>query len=592
MSPFIVRGDALEPSQPACATPDDDLSQTRLLSASESHVLLTDESEIASVISLLSISRAMGTVSFDVDEDCQCSYDPTHAELAPGPRLLIAYGFANSRNEGIWQIELQGPYSLVRFRLGPEERLSQGRFRFPTSIECIYRRSERRVQAPPGALLRIQRHGDHGTCERPLRDIGMKGLQFVLEPSDQFVVGEQFLAEVSWKHGRTVSLRAEVRHVYRSGPPDLCGVLIAPCSSDDTVLWTQEVCGLMYPETMDAKFVAPEQIWDLYDASGYFGLDGRHGSDFAHLRKTFSETSQKLANAPQLSCRIVRQYCGQVQAAISLLRCWSTAWIGYQAARRPMHGPLLLSGNAVLRDMFVHAYESIRHLQNLRWHVSYIRKDARFSKLACFDFATSRLGTPHIAVVPFRAMRMSCATQPGFSNSRATVGLAQPNELQSILDAYARHFPEPYLDAYDLVAERFTLAAFASEWQQAGLLRRRVALVARHGTTPCAAAVLDMVEPGIHLVGLLDAVHVIALNADGRRCFPALLTRVQEEFASHGRSEFVLFEETGEPAYALALGAIDMGEADQVFISAALTSEFLDHISRITAPRFTNLDSI
>ncbi len=129
------------------------------------------------------------------------------------------------------------------------------------------------------------------------------------------------------------------------------------------------------------------------------------------------------------------------------------------------------------------------------------------------------------------------------------------------------------------------MTALKSAWAEADLGRDRAILVARLRGRPVAAAVLDAAEKGIHLVGLLDSVHLIALRPEARAFFPELLVAAQRYFAGRGHAKFILFEETGDHDYTRPFDAKDLGEADQIFFSAALTPEFLDYVAFITAPR-------
>lgn len=566
-------------------------SQTHLRVHVPVSVTVTDRARILSILTSLSASRALGTIRVvDANPPLGELDAPGAVELAPGPCLLVAAGFRATAEDCVWAVELKGQFSLVRFELAQKDRKARGYFTVPDAIECVYRRSERRASAPPAAIVRFQQqNGRAGWRERILHDVGFGGLQFVTEAGDQFCVGDQLLsAEVTWKHGPRIAILAEVRHISDSEVPTqkLCGVSLCPLSDAETDTWYQEISCLLHPNTMDASMVDPVELWDLYAASGYFGLDGRAESDYAHLKSTFPSISAKLEPAAEVSCRIVRAHQGRVEATISLLRNWSGGWLAYQAARRRERNPLVLSGNAVLRDIFLHAYETVQQCKSLYWHVTYVRKDARFSNLAYRDFAMPRIDNRSVAMVPFRAMQVFCAETKSIAPHRdLDIGLAEPRELHQVLGALADRFPVPYLESYDFVPERFELNELRHDWERRQLLRLRKVLVARRRGVPCAAAILDMVEPGIHLVGLLDSVHLVELHPKGSTEFPALLQATRCACADHGRKEFMLFEESGDPSAAIALGARDLGEADQIFISAGLTAEFLDHISAITAPR-------
>ena len=440
--------------------PDDEHlrpSGVRQLVAHPESVRVSDPQRIRAVFSTLAGARATGTVRIiedqrDSDQELG-SLEPV--ELAPGPRLLIAAGFRDSGCHFPWLVELQGPYSLVRFQLDPAAHLAHGLFMLPVEVECLYRRSERRISAPPGAAIRFAREGSPSLrIERPLLEVGFRGLQFPTQPEDHFFRGERLLAaEVTWKHGSTIPLVAEVRHVSDSDRPGegLCGVCILPHTAAHADSWQQEISSLFHSSTAEASFAAPEQLWKLYEESGYFELGGRSASEFEHLKAAFANASLKLDRAPELGCRIIREHRGRTEAAMSLLRCWSGAWLLYQGARRQDGNPLALSGSAVLRDMFLHAYEVVQQSAQLRWHVTFIRKDARFSRLSNYEFAVGRIDEQRVSIVPFRAMEVACdkplvtVTSPNHA-----IDSAQSEDIRPIVDALAARFPAPYLEAYDL----------------------------------------------------------------------------------------------------------------------------------------------
>lgn len=271
---------------------------------------------------------------------------------------------------------------------------------------------------------------------------------------------------------------------------------------------------------------------------------------------------------------------------MTLLRAWSGAWLAYQLARRQEENPLALSGNAVLREMYQHAYETLQQNSDFRWHVSYVRKDARFSRRICCDFADRFDNSTNVAVVPFRAMEVDCHPPLAVTNgTQVEVYPANPTAILAALDVLGQSFPEAYLDAYDFNPDSYDLSEVKTAWVEAGLNRERQWLVARSQGIPTAVAILDLCSEGLHLVGLLDSVHLVALRSNAVACFPALLRSAQDYYRRRNKRKFMLFEETGDATYAASLGIRDLGAAEQIFVSSKLTPEFLDHICQITSPR-------
>ena len=348
----------------ATSRPEAYPSHIRELVPQPAALRIEDADQIRAIFATLSTAHAMGAVRVvHADKGANDNLaSPAVAKLALGPRLLVSAEFWDNARQRPWLVELQGLYSLVRFQLEPDARLEGGRFLLPAELECVYRRSERRVSAPPSAKIRILRAQTPETwLERPLRDIGFRGLQFVTHPGDLFYPGERFCAaEVTWKHGPRIPLTAEVRHVSLSDLPNegLCGVSVDADTGAQAEIWQQEISSLLHPDTTLASPAIAGQLWELYDVSGYFGLDGRKSSDFERCKLAFEISREKLARAPHLGCCVVREHRRRAEATISLLRCWSGAWLAYQGARRHDNSPLGLSGNSVLRDTFLHAYET------------------------------------------------------------------------------------------------------------------------------------------------------------------------------------------------------------------------------------------
>jgi hypothetical protein len=236
--------------------------------------------------------------------------------------------------------------------------------------------------------------------------------------------------------------------------------------------------------------------------------------------------------------------------------------------------------------MFFHAHELAQQDPNLHWNVSFVRTDAKFTHLSNFEFVRSRQSDRAAAIVPFRAIEVSCEKRRPLGRlRRADVAPASPRESRWIATTLATRFPRPYLEAYDFVAERLELQQVKPLWAAAGLRRDRAILVVRHNEQVMAAALLDLVEPGMHLVGLLDSVHLVALHTEGVHYFSRLIEAAISYYAERGWRKFVLYEETGDDSYTSGFDVRDLGAANQLFMAASLTPEYLEHIAAITAPR-------
>ncbi|MGC4067060.1 MAG: hypothetical protein QM784_20965 [Polyangiaceae bacterium] len=546
---------------------------------------------IRSVLASLCTERATGCVrAWEGTADRSSRLAPRErvahfVQLVMGPRLLVSAACPLP-----WVVELQGAYSLVRFVLRSKDVLGDGTFALPTELERIYRRADRRVGAPPSARIRLMRaRGEGKWLERPLRDVGFGGLRFDATESDDFFPGETSLrAEVTWKHGSSIPVEVTVRHVSMApaAAGTVCGVLVEPATEDSRRRWLEEVSGLLHPRTELATADALESLWELYEASGYFGLDGRNASDFIRVKPDFLRAFERFSRAPSLGSCVIQGARGKLEASMSLLRVWSGGWLAYQGARRQGDCPLSLAGNGVLKDMFFHAHELAQQDPCLHWNVSFVRTDARFTHLSNFEFVKNRQTGNRAAIVPFQAIEVACVKRRTVRGGRnVVVSPATPRECRWIATTLALGFPRPYLEAYDFVADRIELKDIKPLWSAAGLERDRAILVVRQNGQPMAAALLDRVEPGIHLVGLLDSAHLVSLHTDGHRYFAHLVEAAIAYYADHGWRKFILYEESGDGSYLSGFDVRDLGAANQLFMEASLTPEYLEHISAITAPR-------
>jgi hypothetical protein len=163
---------------------------------------------------------------------------------------------------------------------------------------------------------------------------------------------------------------------------------------------------------------------------------------------------------------------------------------------------------------------------------------------------------------------------------------AKPAEIGGLLRFLARSRPRPYVEALDLVPERFDLASIKAIWGRAGLARERAVLIARRDQQPLAAAVVEAAEDGLHLFHLLDAVRLYPLAPGGEASFCSLLKEARSWYLRKGKEVFVCLLE-GDTLLPTDLleGLRDLGLADMSILSAELLPELLEHIHAITVPR-------
>ncbi len=542
---------------------------------------IRDPSRIWATLSALVEAHARGHVSVESHGRPQRSV----ACVVSGPHLLTTAEFALSCAGEDWTVCLDGPVSEVRFSLRPAERGPTGQFHPPNCLFVTFRRSERRVPAPPGTRVTFLFEGRE--CERRVRDIGYHGLAFTLEPGDEarFAPGTWLSnVEVSWKHGPTLELDLLVRHLT---PPGGCGAEAHFGSASDRRRYLTEVTSVLHPHTIEGALVDAEQLWQLYAASGYFSLGGRDPVEFAKVRDAFGGALARLARAPELATIVARPGRGRIEASMIMLRAWSRAFVAYQGARYGTSSPFGLAGNRVLLDMYLHAYESVEAHPDWDWHVTYIRKDARFTALANLSFAQAFTDNRRASVVPFRAVEIDTGLLVEQASHDFQIDRASSAEEQDVVMALEDFFPAPMLHAYQLSPADFELCSIGRVFRQHDLVRRRTLLVVRQRGRAELAALVDLVEPGVYLAGLLDAVHLVPLGARAKEAVIPLMEAVRRFYQNRGVERFMLFDEHDHMAH-LAPGTYrDLGLAYQLFVARELTAPFLDHLHAITAPRWT-----
>src|SRR5262249_52722598 len=147
----------------------------------------------------------------------------------------------------------------------------------------------------------------------------------------------------------------------------------------------------LYPATR-AIGDGGEELWEVYQRSGYFALSGKEPRVFAQRQLEFQEAGRKLARAPELGCRVVWSSPRGVECTVSVNKVYRYSWLGHQMARRPTQtGPDAASASLVpasapigvpqgasssakeaLRETFLRAFEAAHADPDIRWFVGYI----------------------------------------------------------------------------------------------------------------------------------------------------------------------------------------------------------------------------
>ena len=460
----------------------------------------------------------------------------------------------------------------------------------PAMIMRLRHRWFRRASVPVGWTVSFQHPPRPSVVRCVLRDVSYSGLSFWAEPhADRVYPGlslDEF--EVAADNGTPLRLRGEVRFVTHGArlQPALCGMRIHPQGATEEARWHDLVTQCLHPTTRSHHRWS-EACWELYEKCGYFRLSDKTPAFFAPLKQAYLRTSQQLSETPDIGCHAVWPVSAKdLQAAGSVLKVYHGSWFGFQMAKIPGNTPDGVPAGRVLRDMHQRAYETAQLDPDLRWLIAYCQDKEIWSRLAHRDLPARYAPSERACVVRFRALEVPCAGPSQPLPEGLEISPAKPAEIGGLLRFLARSRPRPYVEALDLVPERFDLASIKAIWGRAGLARERAVLIARRDQQPLAAAVVEAAEDGLHLFHLLDAVRLYPLAPGGEASFCCLLKEARSWYLRKGKEVFVCLLE-GDTLLPTDLleGLRDLGLADMSILSAELLPELLEHIHAITVPR-------
>jgi len=516
---------------------------------------------------------------------------------APGPRVEIAA--VHGGRAGGLVLAFDGPPPPPPFRVELGHFNSVFSFRIDAGVardrhlECARpdhltrqrTRLHRRAPAADGATVSF-RHPvwPDLVVDRPLVDVSFGGLAFRSDgPEDTIFPGlEVPEVRVTWPGRGELLGCGEVRHV--SDDRAQCGVRLILASTEAHAAWTAAASERLYTHTA-AGVEAPTELWELYARAGYFELSGKNEQEFAARRAAFAAANQRLRQAPEIGCQIGWPSPRGLEAAVTMLKPYARAWVGFQLARRRDGAPTA-EPRQILREVILHGYEYPQRDPDFEWLVTWVQTSGRFSRRLMHDL-TSRFGDlrDQAAIVRFRALEGRTDRPLAVPDGGLDVGPPRDGERLRALAAIRATRPWPYVAAHDLVPDRFELTAVCDRWRAAGLARERAMLVARRGDRAVAAAVLELAEDGIHLFALFDVVHLYAIEVGGATAFPTLLEAARGWYAARGKATFVYFCEEEAAAPELTAGLVDLGAADMTVLAAGLLPDQLEHAWEITAPR-------
>ncbi|QSQ23277.1 hypothetical protein JY651_50795 [Pyxidicoccus parkwayensis] len=355
-----------------------------------------------------------------------------------------------------------------------------------------------------------------------------------------------------------------------------------------------------------------EELWQLFVDSGYFNLAGRSAEWFESRRQSFIELGRRAGELPEVLCEAVWPSERGVEATLSTMKPYRSTWLLHQLAKRPGGSRYERVPGQMLRDLYTRTVEHALADPGIRWMGAYIESTVPFVHRAHRGFAERMAGTGRVLLHPVRMIDVDCHgpdTWGPMSSSPATaadqvqivevspataearvqpveVSPATAGERARLTEQISRTRPASYVEALDLGPEALDFEDAARPWRAAGLERERHILVARRGTTPLAAAVLEVGPPGTNPFQLLDATRLFPLSPHGREAYPALLSEARRWYAQRGRDSFVFLAE--EPGDVEAAGLHDEAPEAKPYlwlISADLIPDFLQHTHEQTVSR-------
>lgn len=449
----------------------------------------------------------------------------------------------------------------------------------PQSLARIRRRRMPRAAAK-GALTARFVHPTYRTpIERPILNVSEEGFAIESALEDDLLCPELPLDEVTILRGDVALAHfpAIVRTVNLAR--NQVGLRVLPRDTATLRAWGEVVRALLHGRTRSAGYSADE-LWDLYLSAGYLSLAGKTPEDFAALKSAFSHATERLLQHPEIGHHFVwpaepSVEGGALDAAVTNVLAFSTAYFGYQMAKRPGKWVRGAVGKQMLRDIHWHALEEALSNPSCEWCVICVQATTRFSNLLFVDFP-ARFRNPELeAVVAFRPYQITC-DEP-LDPARVQDALATPEELVALCNVIQVTRPSPYWRCQDLSVERIDLAEPKARWAQAGLERDRAVLVLREHGQAKAAMVLDVGQPGVHLFGFFDVAHFYPLDGTGERLLEPMLALAKAWYRQRGRRSFMYFHE-GTHELAAAADRVDLGSASYCIISVHLIPDLLDYL--------------
>ncbi len=409
------------------------------------------------------------------------------------------------------------------------------------------------------------------TCERTVRvwlrgdeletttmNVSREGLALI-EPRE-VEVGDRARVETD----STPPLFAIVRHV--SAEAGTVGLeLESPRAAQPS--WDEYIRSARGWRTEENQASADE-VYTLFERAGYLETGP---SALSVSRESYLAAFDKRRRAPELAVQHSWPDADGLVYSLSGVRLYSRAWFGFHLAKRPgdCHGA---SKRELLRSAITEHHEALLQRPSADFVCTYIRDDARWSKLAFHEFASryvpAKLAAQH-AIVPWSF----ATTEPVPVSVDATVRRATSDERDQVAAWFARHHSQVFCAALDLGAEALAMDEIVNSWRSHGMDRAREVWSARRGDQQ-AYAISERVEPGVHFFEVLNSVRLLG----DPELWPALLEYARTHFFAPPLARFVaLVEPTARHDFA-ERGGTSLGKAVLNIYSREVIADLLEHV--------------
>lgn len=500
--------------------------------------------------------------------------------------------YANPRGaflpEGEITVEVAGYNCVYQMRFETATRAALGLFtQLPERVDYNRYRRYRRAPIADCTAVRFQHPlwGEIAPFDRALLDVSFGGIAFTADPlKDALYIGLRVdLIEIVSDTMETVVLRGTVRSLVTL--PDgttSCGMSVEPRSPEFAEDWASFVMQALNQTTAPGDDHV-EKLWELYTDSGYFSLSGKDPHEFDALAKSFRSIVERTRSKPWVSYNSVWPSETRIEASVSTIKLYRNTWMLHQLAKRKatQGDP---RARHILRDIYLRAFEYMQTDTRCRWVLSYCEAHVRWVQRSHIAFAEHFEATGAAVARPFRLMEVDCRDRFEVPTAgQIRIAAAAPDEQQIILDVLRDTLPQPYLEACDLVPDRFDLSTIKRVWDDVGLGRAREVWVARRGYSPVAAAILEIGETGTNLFRLTDSLRLVALQAGGESAFASLIDRAKAWFLAKGKDSFVYFWENEDTEHVRAARLRDLGAGRVWVIRSDLIPDFLELVCELTA---------